>query len=561
MIILSTNMTEETYEKVRSLNSAREVWLELHRLFDGVNDDKAYDLCTQFFGYKFCAGDDVASHVAKLKNIWKDLRVELEKDENRDLLLMCRIVETLPKDYFAFTSSWRLLSRAERTVENLTNQLCSHERALAGNTDSVQQEALLAKVSKVKPNSKSKGHRKGTEGTKANVICHYCKSTGHIVRKCEKWIADGKPPKPSNPKPSGIVNSISLAAVDSNVFAVDDSRKVDDWFVDDGATCHLTFRSDVYHSFEQFSTPHSLQVANGNVVEAVGKGVVLLEATVSGLKHEVKLEDVWYVPKLQKNLFSVLAAQDKNTNSCFMSTSRICNLMVNDRKVLVGTRENKGGLFKLAAQTILPSCPEVNVISKGSLLQLYHERMGHQNKCHVKKVLKREFNIDVDLASELCEGFVYGKAHRLKFGTRVRATKPGELLHADVCGPFCYSFSNYRYFVLFKDDYSSFRFVYFLKEKSEVAEKLKQVIAETLVTGHKIVEFLSDNGGEFDNNTVRAILQKNGIRQRLTMPYTPQQNGCSERENRTLVEAARAMRLAHGEMPQALWAELINTAA
>jgi len=52
MIILSTNMSEETYEKVRSLTCARDVWLELHRLFDGVHEDRAYDLCMQFFSYK-----------------------------------------------------------------------------------------------------------------------------------------------------------------------------------------------------------------------------------------------------------------------------------------------------------------------------------------------------------------------------------------------------------------------------------------------------------------------------------------------------------------------------
>jgi transposase InsO family protein len=60
---------------------------------------------------------------------------------------------------------------------------------------------------------------------------------------------------------------------------------------------------------------------------------------------------------------------------------------------------------------------------------------------------------------------------------------------------------------------------------------------------------------------VSKILQEYDVRPRLVMPYTPQQNGCSERENRTLVEAARATRLAHGELPQALWAELINAAA
>ena len=45
------------------------------------------------------------------------------------------------------------------------------------------------------------------------------------------------------------------------------------------------------------------------------------------------------------------------------------------------------------------------------------------------------------------------------------------------------------------------------------------------------------------------------------MLYTSQQNGFNERENRTIVEAARAMKFAHEELPQALWAELINTAA
>ena len=104
-----------------------------------------------------------------------------------------------------------------------------------------------------------------------------------------------------------------MVAVHSDVFAVDKNMSVGDWFVDNGATCHLTFRNDIFTSFEKFSEPHTIQVANGNVAEAVGKGVVFLEATVSGKQQKIELRDVWYVPKLQRNLFSVLAAQD-NTN-------------------------------------------------------------------------------------------------------------------------------------------------------------------------------------------------------------------------------------------------------
>lgn len=556
MIIFSTNMSEETYEKVRSLTCARDVWLELHRLFDGVHEDRAYDLCMQFFGYKMTSGDDIATHVGKLKNIWKDLKVELDKDENKNLLLMCRIVETLPNEYFSFASSWRLLNKTERTVENLTDQLCSYERALAGKSQPMQEEALFSRTSssnyaKSKHTKFNKSARKDT-----SITCHYCKQPGHIVRKCEKWIADGRPPKPK------VVNNVTLVAIHSDVFAVDKSNGDDVWYVDNGATCHLTFRNDIFTSFNKFMEPHMLYVANGDIAEAVGKGSVLLEVTVKGKQSTIQLDNVWYVPKLQRNLFSVLAAHDRNENSSFVSTTHTCFLNINDQKVIVGTREQNGGLFRLVARTVLPNaCAEVNAISGKNMLQLYHERMAHQNKRHVKTVLERELNIDVEIDSELCDGCIYGKSHRRQFGTRIRATKPGEIVHADVCGPFCSSFSKYRYFVLFKDDFSSYRFVYFMKEKSEVAEKLKWMLAESQTAGHTVTELISDNGGEFDNNEVKKILRNKGIRHRLSMPYTPQQNGCSERENRTLVEAARAMRLAHTELPQALWAELINTAA
>ena len=526
MIILSTNMSEETYEKVRSLTCARDVWLELHRLFDGVHEDRAYDLCMQFFSYKLATSDDVATHIGKLKNIWKDLKVELDKEENNNLLLMCRIVETLPSEYFSFVASWRLLSKAERTVDNLTDQLCSYERALTGKTEPVKQEALLAKAANYKPSSKVFKEQKAKFTKHSNsIVCYYCKQAGHIVRKCEKWIADGRPPKPAKPYATNTGQSssahlVSLVAVHCDVFAVDKHVFADEWFVDNGATCHLTFRNDIFTSFEQFSEPHTLQVANGSVAEAVGKGVVLLEATVGQVKHKVELRDVWYVPKLKRNLFSVLAAHDKHDNSCFVSSSQMCSLIVNNEKVVVGTRTQSGGLFKLLARTVMPpQSAEVNIVNSGSLklIQLYHERMGHQNKRHVKSVLKHELDIDVDIDTELCEGCVYGKAHHHQFGTRVRATKPGKVVHADICGPFCYSFSKYRYFVLFKDDYSGFRFVYLLREKSEVSEKLKWMLAGCKAAGHTVVELLSDNGGEFDNAEVWTILRESGVRQRLVL--------------------------------------------
>lgn len=55
------------------------------------------------------------------------------------------------------------------------------------------------------------------------------------------------------------------------------------------------------------------------------------------------------------------------------------------------------------------------------------------------------------------------------------------------------------------------------------------------------------------------ILRECGIRNRLTTPYTPQQNGVSERKNRTLIELARCILLESG-LPQSFWGESVSTA-
>ncbi|XP_067119164.1 uncharacterized protein [Centruroides vittatus] len=171
--------------------TARGVWLELHRLFEGVCEDKAYDLCMRFFGYKRQVGDDMASHLSKLKNIWNDLNVELTKDKGMeklpDLLLICKVLDTLPDDYFSFKSSWLLILRKDRTIDNLTVQLCSYERALVcKDNENENQEVLVTNTSKKLFKSKPTGK------SSSDIVCHYCHRSGHKIKYCFKRKADSK---------------------------------------------------------------------------------------------------------------------------------------------------------------------------------------------------------------------------------------------------------------------------------------------------------------------------------------------------------------------------------
>ncbi|GFU46139.1 retrovirus-related pol polyprotein from transposon tnt 1-94 [Nephila pilipes] len=79
----------------------------------------------------------------------------------------------------------------------------------------------------------------------------------------------------------------------------------------------------------------------------------------------------------------------------------------------------------------------------------------------------------------------------------------------------------------------------------EVIKELEHMLAHIRTKDYSEKEFLSDNGGEFDNKDVRAVLHSNGIVKRLTVPYTP---GGSEREMQTISEMARAFKYANPEV-------------
>ena len=104
------------------------------------------------------------------------------------------------------------------------------------------------------------------------------------------------------------------------------------------------------------------------------------------------------------------------------------------------------------------------------------------------------------------------------------------------------SHENNRYFILFIDDFSRMTWVYFLKEKSEVFgvfKKFKALIENQ--SGKRIKVLRSDRGKEYTSREFERFCEDEGIERQLTVAYSPQQNGVSERKNRTVMEMARSM--------------------
>jgi transposase InsO family protein len=137
-----------------------------------------------------------------------------------------------------------------------------------------------------------------------------------------------------------------------------------------------------------------------------------------------------------------------------------------------------------------------------------------------------------------------GKMTRLPFPSgRNRANEIGQLKHSDVCGPIqVASPGGSRYYVIFKDDYSGWTVINFIKHKSEVEEKFKNYAARLRVKKGKSINTLrTDRGGEYVGKSFSDWLDKEGIRHEMSAAYTPQQNGVSESYNRTEMESTRCL--------------------
>lgn len=74
----------------------------------------------------------------------------------------------------------------------------------------------------------------------------------------------------------------------------------------------------------------------------------------------------------------------------------------------------------------------------------------------------------------------------------------------------------------------------------------------------KILMFHCDGGGEFINNNFAAHLSSHGIKQLVSCPHTPQQNGIAERKHRHITELGMSM-LLDGKVPHKYWVEAFLT--
>ena len=194
----------------------------------------------------------------------------------------------------------------------------------------------------------------------------------------------------------------SLLPEDFALQAGDEPDSKDPWWLDSGASCHMTGDKNDFISYQK-ETPGLVTLADKSQIASVGKGDVKAElfSSADGTTIPVSFKNVLYVPGLKKRLLSISAFTESGATVIFRGD--LCTIVINDKSYEIGHKHGK--LWKL---NNVETCCSANSSQEVNSLSLWHLRLGHLNKSDVKTLHSEQLVdgivIDSKAADVTCEG-------------------------------------------------------------------------------------------------------------------------------------------------------------
>ena len=321
------------------------------------------------------------------------------------------------------------------------------------------------------------------------------------------------------------------------------------WWLDSGATQHATNNKCNLHSVKPCQLSMGGATGNDLNIQAVGSAVVGTDQN-----FPLFLSKCYFSPDLIGNFLSVSKLTDTGISVNFNRNS--CSLFKDGTLIAEGLRSND--MYAIKTHPINRLCAVSNTPLPEQTPEEYamswHRALNHLNFTDLFK-LREQLGLRPCRIRLQCETCQMAKCHKQPFpSSNIKSTAPLDLIHSDVSGIIRLpSHSLFKYFLTFVDDYSRYTHLYLLKSREEVLAKFIefQALVERQLDS-KIKVFRSDNGTEYTNNAFVNHLKKCGIEQQFTHVHSPQENGVSERLNRTIEEGARAA-LLDSKLPIYYW--------
>ncbi|KAI3692485.1 hypothetical protein L6452_32301 [Arctium lappa] len=180
---------------------------------------------------------------------------------------------------------------------------------------------------------------------------------------------------------------------------------------------------------------------------------------------------------------------------------------------------------------------------------LWHKRLSHLNFKTLNSLSSKELVSGLpqhSYAKEyLCSACEKEKQTKASFKSKQvsSVTSRLQLLHIDLFGPVnIQSIAGKKYTLVIVDEFSRYTWVIFLHCKSDTPEELISFVKKMEVLNNLTVRSIRiDHGTEFKNISLNNFFENKVISHNFSSVRTPQQNGVTERRNRTIIDAARSM--------------------
>ena len=564
--LISRALDDEHHTYVRGSTTSAEMWIAIRGVREKKSETDKLLANQAFHSYKWEEGNNITSFISGLKVLRENLEaLDMKVDET---MVIGKILQSLPPSFDSFKMSWRLLCSDKATVASLQAQLLSAEIDMKGREGDggTSGDAFFLNRNRFQGKKGNRSHQNKHQGNKSRDTnpsstdkeCWYCQRKGHLKSECRKRAKDqANQGNKDLPKTGG--------GFTGGAFSVFPEGKEDTWFGDSGAYAHITRHKEWFTHLEPIK-PEGVCVGDDNVLQATMKGTINIEVFDGKKWNSSTLNDVRYVPDFgNNNLLSFGALTGKGYELFFKDD--MVQVKSGKGTVLVGRKD--GNVYPMAIRVKKENKSHPAHLSRKEEEEealKWHLRLGHISKEKMKLMITNNLVSGLKLSSVhdfVCEGCTLGRMSRKPYSSpSSRETVPGAYIHSDVCGPFSEkSVGGSLYFITFKDEATAFRAVYFMKNKSDALQCFKQFLTDVSChTKWNVKKLRTDNGREYVNQGFREFLLEKGIIHEKTPAYSPALNGIAERENRTLVEMARAMIISKN-LPLRLWAEAVHCAA
>ena len=360
---------------------------------------------------------------------------------------------------------------------------------------------------------------------KETAQCSKCGEKGHVERACKRQRDGGKQ--------ESVAMGPTLASPDEEYCAALTLWKRAGMLVDSGCKDHIVTNIDAFLDFVPIQSV--VTNPNGEASRVVGRGCVRISIPSNKGGIPMRTQKCLCVRDYSSNLLSVSSWTEWGHSFIFEKGNNCMNFQKATRVKLT----QKNNLFYLPC-SVLDFKMSSNSVKLDSARK-WHRRLPHLNQADVVRNAPETVG-ELDDEYNVCALAKITKT----LVPRVAETQAEEKLErvfTDVMGPFrVESLSEFRFCIVFADQYTKFVFVDLLKAKSEALASLKKFVL-SVGTPKKLRQ---DNVKEFFSQQFKTYCLDAGILQEKTITETPQQNGLAERCNRTLLEMARCLLIDSG---------------